>query len=284
MTVGESASRSRLKGSEPGQRLLQELLTELALALLPRGMTPKRFGKLARAAFVRAAADTSRFRNGKVNRSRVAAQTGLSRAAVTQTLRSDVYARSAISQNPLERVIEGWRNDRQFASKPGCPRLLSVSGPKPSFIRLAAKYAGDVPPKAILDELRRIGAVAGSETKLQLSPRIQHRHDFRFLSPVLPVLVNALRAVSHTDITIRAIHQVRFPARTKDDLSVVRDRCTSSTKSMFHQLGRSLKAPVKFARRKAVDAITITVLITENAPHKNADRVKDSQRLSQERP
>src|SRR6516162_6449138 len=70
--------------------VLQDLLTEFALVLLPRGMTPKRFAALARSAFVQAASDMSRLRNGRVNHSRVAAQTGLTRADVKRSLKYNV--------------------------------------------------------------------------------------------------------------------------------------------------------------------------------------------------
>src|SRR5205085_3830883 len=81
MPPGQPRTRDRSANSSlvsvRGASVLQELLTELAFVLLPRGMTPKRFGELARSAFVQAAADMSKLRNGKVNHSRVAAQTGL---------------------------------------------------------------------------------------------------------------------------------------------------------------------------------------------------------------
>src|SRR3974377_1965563 len=89
--------------------VLQNLLSELALVLLPRGMTRKRCGERARFAFVLAAAQMSKLRNGRVNHSRVAAQTGLSRADVKRLLKTDGTDVKYIDDAPLERVITGWR-------------------------------------------------------------------------------------------------------------------------------------------------------------------------------
>src|SRR5258707_10129732 len=157
---GQSLSRYRSKKSSPvsvrGASVLQELLTELAFVLLPRGMTPKRFSELARSAFVQAAADMSKLRNGKVNHSRVAAQTGLSRADVKRLLRSNVFDSARSDQTPVRRVISGWRTDRKFANRVGRPKRLRISGSSMSFTGLVKKYGGDVPHRAVLDELRRI--------------------------------------------------------------------------------------------------------------------------------
>src|SRR5689334_5537230 len=61
---------------------LQQLLLGLAQHLLPAGITPAHFGDLATQAFVKAAAGISKFRNGRVNSSRVAVLTSLRRAEV----------------------------------------------------------------------------------------------------------------------------------------------------------------------------------------------------------
>src|SRR5260370_42304055 len=102
-----------------GASVLQELLTELALVLLPHGVTPKRFGELSRLAFVQVAADMSRLRNGKVNQSRVAAQTGLSRADVKRLLETDLLGSVRPDQTPIRKGIGGWRTDGRFWTRAG---------------------------------------------------------------------------------------------------------------------------------------------------------------------
>jgi Family of unknown function (DUF6502) len=258
-----------------GVEVLQELLTELAFVLLPRGMTPKRFNEMVRAAFVQVAADISRLRNGKVNQSRVAAQTGLSRADVKKLLRHQVLSWAHRSQTPVERVIEGWRTDPEFATRPGKPRRLSVSGSRYSFAQLVRKYGGDVPARAVLEELRRIGAVvdANGAILLQASPSIRYRYDFGFLSPVLPALVDGLRIASNKPgpKAASSIHRLNLPAETDVDLAIVRDRCISTVQSMLDGLAHSLgtQAAAPRSRRPPNYSFSVTILLAENSSKKS---------------
>jgi len=274
MPPGQPRTRDRSANSSlvsvRGASVLQELLTELAFVLLPRGLTPKRFSELARSAFVQAAADMSKLRNGKVNHSRVAAQTGLSRADVKRLLTSNMFDSVRADQTPLSRVVSGWRTDRKFADKDGSPKRLRISGTRASFTGLVKKYGGDVPYRAVLDELRRIGAVSAGEDNVQLqSPKLHsQRQDFVFLSPVLPALVDGIRIASTQARSGAAssIHRLSLPVETEVDLAIVRDRCVSSAKAMLEGLGHSLGTQVTVPRRRVKSAysFTITVLLAEN--------------------
>jgi hypothetical protein len=254
-----------------GDAALQKLLEALADVLLPHGMTPKRFGELARFAFLRAAIERSRLRNGRVNHSRVAAQTGLSRAEVKRMLLQDeaLYdGRFAVA--PVERVLDGWRTDPVWASRLGRPRLLRITGPRASFAALVRKYGGDVPHRALLDELRRINAVAddGSSVWLKTSRTLRKRNDFAFLSPVLPVLVDAIRLASRraSSRPSSSIYRLTFPLENEVDLAIVRARCASIAESMLDGLGDSLGTAITLPRRRGKPrcSFTVTVLLAEN--------------------
>jgi hypothetical protein len=253
-----------------GTPALQELLAELAFVLLPRGMTPKRFGELARFAFVQAATEMSRLRNGRVNYSRVAAQTGLSRADVKRLLKCDIFDARRIPYAPVERVVNGWRTDRLFAYKPGRPKALRITGSGASFAGLVRRYGGDVPHRAVLDELRRIHAVTdnGERVWLKTSPILRRRHDFAFLSPVLPVLVDGIRIASRRAGSRRSslIQRLTLPVESELDLAIVRERCLSTTKSMLDGLGESLGTSVTVprTRRNSEYSFTISILLVEN--------------------
>lgn len=153
--------------------VLKELLTALAGVLLQSGITPKHFGELANQAFVGAAATFSKFRNGAVNRSRVAVITGLSRTEVRRLLMEQPSSRrlTPIKQNRAERVVSGWISDRKFLDGQGRPHRLPVAGSRVSFSSLVKKYGGDVPHRAVLDELRRLGLVRQVQNKLRLDVR-----------------------------------------------------------------------------------------------------------------
>ena len=253
-----------------GATVLQHLLTEFALVLLPRGMTPKQFAALARSAFVQAASEMSKLQNGRVNHSRVAAQTGLTRADVKRLLQTKTFGSSNRGQTAVERVIDGWRADREFSNHAGKPGQLPVSGAKGSFMRLVRKYGGDIPHRAVLDELRRIGGVidVGSNVKLRESPNLRQRYDFAFLSPVLPALVDGLRIASKNTSSnaVQSIKRLSLPVETDVDLAIVRARCASSAQSLLEGLAESLRPQVTVPRRGRPPAFsfTVTILLAEN--------------------
>ena len=150
---------------------LYEHLSELASTLISHGVTASAFSKLAACAFVDVAAETSTFLNGKVNYSRVAARTGLTRAEVRRLLKARRSEGLTPHEGPLERVVFGWRSDRQFTDLNRRPRVLKISGSRRSFASLVRKYAGDLPHRAVLEELREIGAATTTGDSVRLSAR-----------------------------------------------------------------------------------------------------------------
>ena len=265
-------TRIRIKqrrGYARGVTLLRQLLTELAYVLLPRGMTPKRFSDLARYAFVQAAADISRLRNGRVNHSRVAAQTGLTRAEVKRLLMEAIHDTTSHSDTPLEKVIYAWRTDREFVTRKGRPKTLRLAGSKNSFARLVKKHGGDVPYRAVLDELRRVRAVSESRDTVQLrAVRLPDGHNFAFLSSVVPTLIDGLRiAATKARSNSLSIRRITLPADTEADLAILRDRCVASTQSMLNGLALSLGTQVTVPRRRnrsPAHRLTISVLLAED--------------------
>jgi len=251
-----------------GAAALQSLLSELASILLPRGMTPKRFSELARYAFVQAAADTTKLRNGRVNHSRVAAQTGLTRADVKRLLNRNGAEPNKGGKTAVERVIHGWRTDREFAVSPGRTKALQIAGPRGSFARLVKTYGGDVPQRAVLDELRRIGAVRdfGDAVRLRRPLNFRQRDNYKFLSPVLPVLIDVLRVASKRDWSkVSSVQRLTIPAETEMDLSKVRERCASAGRSMLEGLADSFDIQVGVSRkaRRPPHFFSITILLSE---------------------
>jgi Family of unknown function (DUF6502) len=268
MTAGRRRSKLLpLRGDAPVQKFLEAL----AGVLLARGMTPRRFGELARFAFVRAATERARLRNGRVNQSRVAAQTGLSRADVKRLLlQSAAQQANRLAQAPVERVLDGWRADRQFSGPPGRPRRLRLSGAGPSFVGLVKKYGGDVPHRAVLDELRRIDAVGddGVSVWLKRSRTLSRRNDYGFLSPVLPVFLDGIGIASQrqSSRSPSSIYRLTLPLENEMDLAIVRERSASSAKSMLEGLGDSLGSSFTVPRRRgrSTCSLTITVMLAES--------------------
>jgi hypothetical protein len=161
---------SRLGRNSLLDHVVQCLLLEIAGPLLRAGFTPKRFGQLATLAFVRAASEGAVLLNGRVNQSRVAVSTGLSRREVRELL-SNVPRATRRMQPRSTRVMLGWMSDQEFLTKLRKPKVLPLHGSNSSFALLVKKHGGDVPTVAVLTELRRLGAV--SETKQGVKLRLR---------------------------------------------------------------------------------------------------------------
>jgi hypothetical protein len=152
---------------------VQALLEGLAPLLLRSRLTPAVVEELARLAFVRVAAGNSRMQSGRVNHSRVATLTGLSRVEVRRLLAAPRRA-SAPAPRQLDRaarVLEGWTQDGLFRTAKGAPRALPLHGPAPSFEELVRRYSGDMPAASVRKELLRIGAITVREGVVRLARR-----------------------------------------------------------------------------------------------------------------
>lgn len=100
---------------------------------------------------------------GRLNYSRVAAMSGLTRKEVRQLLQENEENSGLSQQNPSRqrtaRVIHGWRTDPQYLDENGAPAVLPISGDQVSFYKLVKRYAGDVTPVSVLKELERTGSI-----------------------------------------------------------------------------------------------------------------------------
>lgn len=264
-----------------GHLQLLVLVNELATVLLPRGVTPKSFAELGRIAFVRAAADRARLINGRVNYSRVAAQTGLTRADVRRLLHRNNDSRITTNRTPVEKVIGGWRLDRDFTTKQGRPRPLSMDGPTPSFQSLAKKYGGDIPHRAILEELKDARAITirQGSIKLNRGRYLPRRGTPPIPEPVMLSLLDGLKIAS-VDAKRRpptpSIQRIELPVDTEIDLAIVRERCATIAGTMLeglaHTLGRRVTRPNR--KKNSGYTFTVTVMLAEHrlrrVPTKNA--------------
>ena len=155
-----------------GLAFLEEVLVRQARVLIQDGLTPKVYTYLSLRAFARAAAETSQFRNGRVNNSRVSARTGLSRAVVRKVLRPDFLKSIPLSWAPVDAVMQAWCADQRFKDYNGLPRTLKIVGRRASFKSLAKLYAGDLPYRAILDEMKALGLAVTEQNSVACIPSV----------------------------------------------------------------------------------------------------------------
>ena len=147
------------------------LLRPLVRILLRNGVSYGAFSDLARWVFVDVAEKEFGIPGRKQTVSRISVVTGLNRKEVKRLQQIPVADDSTVSQryNRAARVIGGWNQNERFCDNKGTPLLLSFEGERPNFSDLVREYSGDMPPRAVLDELRRIGAVEESgDGRLQL--------------------------------------------------------------------------------------------------------------------
>ena len=151
------------------------ILRALACVALRHGMSFPAFADLAKRAFVDAARHEFPLPGRKASSSRVSLLTGLTRKDV-QRLSEETpseWSDAGAQYNRAARVIAGWVRDPAFQIGSDAPAELPFDGGNKSFSELVRLYSGDVPPRAVLDELLRVGAVERDESgKIQLLTRV----------------------------------------------------------------------------------------------------------------
>jgi len=133
----------------------------LVRLLLKHGIGYREFSDICKSSFVAVASDEFGLRGRKTNMSRVAVMTGLSRKEVKKVRNSsdiEVLASMSRTRRP-ELVMSAWHSDPEFSDRRNGPKPLSFVGPGPSFKKLVDKVGGDIPPRAMLNELIRAGSV-----------------------------------------------------------------------------------------------------------------------------
>lgn len=138
-----------------------QLLRPLVTILLRNNVSHRTFAELAKLVYVEVANAEFGIAGKKQTTSRIAILTGLTRKEVQRLLAqpSDTEPVSAEEYHRASRVITGWVRDPDFGDGKGHPHPLRMEGKRTSFNTLVKRYSGDIPVRAIVDELLRVGAV-----------------------------------------------------------------------------------------------------------------------------
>lgn len=165
--------------------LMVRTLRPVARIALRHCMSCLEFEDIARWVFVDVALNDpalSLSGRGKQFKSRAAILTGLSRKEVMRLSRrpSPADDNDLPSRNRAARVVAGWMSP-PYVDGRGAPKVLPVKGGGDSFLQLVRSCGGDVPYRAILDELIACGVaerVNGKGVRLKskgkLYPRGSH--------------------------------------------------------------------------------------------------------------
>lgn len=143
-----------------------KLLRPLVRLMLRNGFTYGDFADLSKWTFMDVASKEFGIPGRKQTVSRVSVITGLTRKEVSRLQKIDTPDDSAIAHqyNRAARVISGWLRDPRFQTKKGAPAALYFDKGDASFSVLVKEHSGDVPPRAIYDELVRVGTIAKDES------------------------------------------------------------------------------------------------------------------------
>lgn len=150
--------------SPPAQALsaaTRKLLVPLVRIFLRNGKAAKSFYDLVKRVYVDLAKEEFGIAGKPATVSRIAILTGLTRkevqALLAQPTNDDGSAEG--EYNRAARVIAGWLRDSKFSDGRGHPTPLPLEGKRGSFATLVKLYSGDIPVRAMLDELLHVGAV-----------------------------------------------------------------------------------------------------------------------------
>ena len=137
------------------------LLRPLARILLRNNVSHRTFAELAKLAYVEVANKEFGITGKQQTTSRIAILTGLTRKEVQRLLKQPPDTKSVVEEeyHRASRVITGWVRDPDFGEGKGHPHPLRMEGKRASFSELVKRYSGDIPVRAMLDELLRVGAV-----------------------------------------------------------------------------------------------------------------------------
>ena len=158
---------------------LAKLLRPLVRLLLKHSFPYSAFESIAKRVYVETAMEDFPLPGKKPSISRAAILTGLTRKDVNLLLaepssRADV---ATVHYNRAARVLTAWVREPRFAGSGPSPQSLALEGPD-GFAELVRLHGGDVPARAVLDELLRVGAVQQlADGRIALRQRAFVPHD-----------------------------------------------------------------------------------------------------------
>lgn len=141
-----------------------KLLRPLIRILLRHGITYAELSEVIKRVYVQTAAQEFRVPGKKMSKARIAIVTGLTRKEVQRisAIKHDGRHKNKANASRIGRVLSGWHTDPDFTGPYGMPlelRYDSNMSEDVTFVRLVQRFSGDMTPRAMLDELLRVGAV-----------------------------------------------------------------------------------------------------------------------------
>ncbi len=161
------------KISKPLSAAIRGILRPLVRILLRNGAPYGVFMECAKRVYVEVAAKQFALPNRKPSVSRISVLTGLTRKEVSRILKQpEDKSRGVEHYHRGARAVTAWAREKRYRDASGRPRVLPFDGRGATFSDLVRRFGGDVPPRAVLDELERVGAVKSTrDGRLRLMMR-----------------------------------------------------------------------------------------------------------------
>jgi hypothetical protein len=237
------------------------LLKPLVRVLLRHSMPFSAFEELAKRAYVEAALHDFAIPGKKPSLSRASILTGLTRKEVQRLVTEPADEPSGAGEhyNRAARVLTGWVRDSDFQEGGGEPRALDVDGPE-GFAALVRRHSGDMPARAVLDELLRVGAVRRREdgryqpVVRAYVPRRGSVEKLDILGADVADLIDTIdHNVQHGASDPRFQRKVQYHSIDVDVLPAFRKLSETQAQALLERLDRWLAAQDADTSRRATD-------------------------------
>jgi len=224
--------------------VLRPLIRVLLRHSVPFGV----FAELARQAYVQVAAEFT-LDGRKQTHSRIAVLTGLTRKEVARLQDQDSLDAAATNErfHRCTRVLSGWMRDPEFLDAQGIPRSLPLDGEGASFTNLVQRYSGDMPVRAVADELLRTGAIARDEQGVftlvsnHFVPKAGQAEQFAILGADVADLIGTIdHNMTHAAAESRFQLKVSYDNINADDAAAFRMLADEQSMNLLRAFDRHL--------------------------------------------
>ncbi len=216
---------------------LSLMFKPLIRLLIAQGVTHAEFSDTAKEVYVETAVRHFEA-DGRINKSRIAILTGLTRKEVKNVIdralatdyKEKTYSRPA-------RVLTGWYSDPAFQGPYGIPLELPYESAEvegQSFVELVRRYSGDMAPRQMLNQLLESGSVIEVEGRYKAASRT-FTH-----STLSPALIRRLGSVGYRVFSSAAknIDTADEGPRNFDRMVFADDGCTEEVIDLFDEFIR----------------------------------------------
>lgn len=212
------------------QKAVTRVLSPLVRFLLRHGVSHAEFATWAKQAYVEEARVHFGIEGKSPTVSRMAVVTGINRKEVKRLLELPSHIEPGVSKhNRAVRVVTGWLQDQEYHESNGETKTLEYGDAEDSFNQLVKRYGGDVPAKAVLDELERVGTVVveGANVTLASKGYVPHKSQDAMLD---------VFATSASDLLDTLEHNLIDGSKKRLQMSVAYDDVTTEGLTEFRKL------------------------------------------------